>query len=1088
MSSDPRLDELLDLVGDRAEFIRTLRDGPLFKRDIIDRLDTSRSTVDRAVEALVDAGLVSKVDGGYRTTRTGRLALARYETLRSDMQGILDASPVVDAIPAAASLSSLPVAKSTVHRIDPHEVPDLVRETLEGSNGVAAALPRLSDSVVLDAYREHAGPETRTRLVLSPSLADALVDRLPAQSRLLATAGVRVFRGDVPDVGIVVSRGDTDRALVIAYTGFGGVAGALELTEPEAVNRLADRVEDRIAGATERTDELAADESTPELRAPQPGDALPADLEAQGVVRITDELLARRGTASLLQAWRTGISLADADSGHLVDRAPADGKRSVTAEARRRLRTGEDVLLTGPPGSGKSTICKRIAVAWHRNDRGTVLYRQPDGERSLQSVSALRRAVDASSGHTLVVVEDVVDPDSRLALDLRTEFAGDEGVSFLFDARSEAWERADTPADRGPVELSMPGLSVADCEALLSRAAERRESPLPLSAEELHDAASGDEATGEFVVAAHRVARLADPLAVAAGDPATGLSESAADAFDRLQSRGRLAIDLGIWINLLNLADLPIRPGTVEPLGDTAFLEDALGVLDGEVLFGRRTDPIRVGATVHDAWSTAFLAHAIDRLGERGAQEALGRSLTAVLDGGTQAAADGSPLPHADDWEGTFVGALFDVLRARPRLAGLVGERLRDRLPESVATLRRHRWHGRLALNAGRPDDAEAAFDRLLAAAGDAENPHATARARRGLGSASLQRSAYDEAVEQLAAALGLALRLDDGETVVRALIDLGTVAQRRGDDETAASRYEAAHRRATAVGEGMLLALCRQNLGTAAAERADYEAAVAHARAARETFEAADEPLRAANCLANAANALVNLGQYEAAAGRYERAVDVQSERGDDHGAAGTLTSLGDLERRRGNDERALSYLERAESLFRRIGDDHRLAICLNNVGIVRKDLGELDAAVGTHREALDIREAIGNPHEIGMSEHNLAVCALERGNVERAETLARASMEHLSAAGNQRSVGVTRSLLADVLVERGDHEAAIDQLETGIDELRDCGADPQADALTSELTGLYLDVGDTAAAQSLARSAHSRQTEETDVAAADD
>ncbi|MBP1985720.1 tetratricopeptide repeat protein [Halolamina salifodinae] len=1088
MSSDTGIDELLALVGDRVEFLGALRDGPLFKRDLIDRLDTSRSTVDRAIEALLDAGLVSKVDGGYRTTRTGRLALSRYETLRSDIQGVLDASPVVDAIPADARLSPLPVAKSTVHQVDPHEVPDLLRDALTGSTSVAAALPGLSDSVVLDTYCEHAGPETTTRLVLAPALADALGERLPAQSRRLATADVRVFRGDVPKVGIVVCRGDTDCALILAYTGFGGVAGALELTDPQAISRLANRVEDRIADATECTEDLAAVEPTPEVTAPATGDVLPVDLESEGVVRLTDALLDRRGTASLLQAWRTGISLADADSGFLIDRASADGAASVTADARRRLRAGEDVVLTGPPGSGKSTVCKRIAVSWHRADHGTVLYRQPDGHRPLESVPALLRAIDATAGHTLVVVEDVVDPNARRALDLRAEFAGRTDVSFLFDARTAAWERAETPAEPGPTELSMPGLSVADCEALLARAAESRESALPLSATALHESVTGDDAAGAFVVAAHRVARLADPLAVAAGDTPTSLSESAADAFDRLQSRGRLAVDLGIWINLLNLADLPIRSATVDPLGDTAFLEDALSVLDGEVLFGRRMDPLRVGATVHDAWSTAFLAHAVERLGERGAQEALGRSLTAVLDGGAQAAAAESPLPDTDDWPESFVAALFDALRTRPRLAGLVGSRLRNRMPESVATLRRHRWHGRLALNAGSPAEASAAFDRLLEAARAAENPHATARARRGLGSAALQQSAYDDAVEELAAALGLGLRLDDGETVVRALIDLGTVAQRRGDHETAVERYDAAHRRATAVDDDLLLAVCRQNLGTAAAERADYDAAVAHARAARETFEAADEPLRVANCLANAANAMVNLGQYEAAAGRYERAIDIQSERGDDHGAAATLTSLGDLERRRGNDERALSYLERAESLFHRIGDDHRLAICLNNIGIVRKDLREVEAAVDTHREALAIREAIGNPHEIGMSEHNLAVCALQRGDVERAETLARESMEHLSAAGNQRSVGVTRSLLADVLVERGEYDDAIDQLETGIEELRDCGADPQADTLTSELTALYLEVGDTEAAQALARTAHGRARGETDVVAADD
>ncbi|WP_348610317.1 tetratricopeptide repeat protein [Halobaculum rarum] len=1106
MSSDTTVDEVLALVESREDFLRTLRDGPLFKRDIIDRLDTSRSTVDRVVDDLRGADLIASVDGGYRTTETGELVLERFEAFHGDLSRLIAASDVIEHLPDDAALPAGTVARARTHAVDTHhprDIVSLVEDALTGAEAAEALLPRLSDSTVLDAYLTHARRDgTRTKIAVSESLDAALRGRSPETYRSLVTAGSRVFRGAVPPYGLVVCRGARDVALVIVYTDLGGIAGVLELTDPDAVDGLADRVDDRVADAKDVTDAVGRLDVPTAPAERQRADRLPVELESEGVALVTDDLLARREATSLLQAWRTGISLADVDAGHPVERGVGEtadvenehdgsgGENGIpdrtTAAVRDHLTTGEDVILTGPPGSGKSTTCKRVAVEWHREGRGPVCYRAADARRSFESVAAARRAIEELDGHVLVVFEDVPSPGARAALDLRAEFTARSDVSFLFDARTPAWEaERDSTSLPGPslVRETMPSLSVGDCDALLRRAARHHDSELPLTPEELHESVAGGtdgDAVGAFFVAVHRVARLADPLAVATDDAATSLSAAARGVFDRLRSRGRLAVDVGVWVALLNLANVPLRPEYVHPLGDEAFVEDALDVLEGSAVFVAGSDPLATPPeTAHDAWSTAFLAHALATLGERGAQETLGRSLTAVLDaadgdiGGADFGRPGDGKDPTDDWRERLMVNLFEVIRARPRLAGFVGETFHGHLPSAVAALDRHRWHGRLALGAGDPAEATAAFEHLLSTATDHENPHAEAAARRGLGAAALQRSAYETAVEYLTAGLALAVRLDDGPTVVRCLLDLGTVAQKRGRADLAAARYEAAHERATALGEDLLVARCRKNLGTVAANRPDYEAALGHARAAMETFEAADEPLSVANCLANAANALTNLGEYDRAAGYYERAVDLQAELGDDHGRAGTLTSLGDLERRRGNDERALSYLERAESLYRRIGDDHRLAICLNNLGIVRKDLARLEAAVATHREAVEIREEIGNPHEVGMSEHNLAVCALERGDVETAEELARDSMRHLDEAGNQRSVGVTRSLLADVLVERGERDAASDQLERGIAELRDCGADPQARSLSEELATLHLNRGDVNAAHASARAA---------------
>ena len=66
---------MLDLVLDRRRYLDRLSARPAWKRDLVDEFDDSRSTVDRAVDALEDADLIQRTEDGYETTYTGELLL-----------------------------------------------------------------------------------------------------------------------------------------------------------------------------------------------------------------------------------------------------------------------------------------------------------------------------------------------------------------------------------------------------------------------------------------------------------------------------------------------------------------------------------------------------------------------------------------------------------------------------------------------------------------------------------------------------------------------------------------------------------------------------------------------------------------------------------------------------------------------------------------------------------------------------------------------------------------------------------------------------------------------------------------------------
>lgn len=1098
---NPDSEALREVVAKRRTILAALASGPKYKRDLLDDLDTSRSTVDRAVAELLDHALVESVDGAYRATPAGELALERHDAYRSALHDIAANADVLAALPDAAPLDASLLTNATVHRLTEHDRQEtlaLVGDAIREATSVDAVLPQLSDSRMLDAYRSQAeGADTSARIVLSAPLSATLRERFPGHLGSVAAAdGTRIYEGATPPVGLVRTRGEVDAAFVVAYTDDGGIAAVFEHATPDALDRVTDLVDEHVSAATDCTDDLA------DLRAPSRaretedrGTRLPRDVEAEGFVELREALFDRRSHAPLLVSWRTGISLSGVRAGHAVSRQREreDGTTVDAAEALTgRLRDGDDTVVVGPPGAGKSTLCKQVAVRWHAAG-DPVLYREAGAGEGFESVVALKRHLADREGHVLVVIEDIVDGDARRALQLRREFAGADDVTFLFDAREREWDaytdHESWTAEAALTEFPVPELSVAACERLLARASDRVGTEFGLDAATLYDdvraSSAGD--LGAFYVAVHRVARLADPLGVAGPEPATTLSASAHEAFDRLQSRGQTAIDVGVLVNLLNVCDIPVSPALVYAVGDAEFVDDAVAVLEGVALFpssatsGLEAEP----ATVHEVWSYAFLDHAVERLGERAMQEAVGRCLGSGLELAAaperrEALRDrvDAPFPlldrigtGPDGWRESFVERVFDGLRNRPRVAPLVGESVLAEVPPKVRPLQRYEWAGNLALDAGNPEQAADLFGRLHEEATGAGNVSYERAALHGLGRAAKQQSRYDDAEDRLAEALALAVRDDDDAAAFEGLLQLGTVAEKRGAFDLAAKRYEAAYAAADALDDEVAAGRALQNLGTAAHNRGEFEAAVDYGRRALDRYERNDERLWEAKVRSNVGNALVRLGDLEDAEAQYHRALDIDTELGRDPGIAGALTNLGDLERLRGNDEPALTYTERAESIYRRIGDDHRRAICLNNVGIVRKNQGDIEGAREAHREAYRIRQAIGNPHELGMSEHNLAVCALEDGDIDAAKAYLRDSMDHLDEAGNTRSVAVTRTVLAAAHRESDDPRAAIDELETAVRELDDCGDTRSLTDALADLVELLIEVGDDAAAQGYAR-----------------
>lgn len=149
----PPAKDYADVVAKRQDVLAAVETGAP-KPELVDRLSLSRSTVDRAIDELQQAGLVERDGSRYVATYAGRAALAAYEGYLGRLDALTEAQPVLSALPPdvdidPAVLEGAQVVESTpAAPEEPIEVNvDPVRhaETLRTTSPVVA--PRYLEAV-----------------------------------------------------------------------------------------------------------------------------------------------------------------------------------------------------------------------------------------------------------------------------------------------------------------------------------------------------------------------------------------------------------------------------------------------------------------------------------------------------------------------------------------------------------------------------------------------------------------------------------------------------------------------------------------------------------------------------------------------------------------------------------------------------------------------------------------------------------------------------------------------------------------------------------------------------------------------------
>jgi len=297
----------------------------------------------------------------------------------------------------------------------------------------------------------------------------------------------------------------------------------------------------------------------------------------------------------------------------------------------------------------------------------------------------------------------------------------------------------------------------------------------------------------------------------------------------------------------------------------------------------------------------------------------------AALDLATRAVEVSGLLAEADRLDLDLGRArLFDLL-GRQDEAGTAleaAERIAGSTDDAITRAKVFRALGTHLVRVTRMEEAEGHFDRAIAAAREAGDPHMLALSIGNKGSVRAMRSDWEPALALLEESIDLARQAGETRLVASTLGNVGYVQLLRGRFGEAAECYEESLALATESGDRHGHAIALLHLGGLAMDLGHFEEARGRFTSSREEFRAIGDRVNEAAAVGSLGNVWSALGQPQRAIEHYERCLHLAREIGDSVGEGNALMNLGYPYLNLGDSDRGEEVFNLCLSVADRLGD----------------------------------------------------------------------------------------------------------------------------------------------------------------------
>lgn len=234
-------DEVVEVVRTlchRHEFLAALRAGPQEKRALVETIDVSRSTVDRALRELWSEGLVEETDRGYRLTAVGRLAASLAEGVLAVTRDLRTAADVLAPLPADAPLDLRLLRNATVDKAEPVGRSDpltAVNSVFRDADRLYGFARVISRPRTLDLLADAVDRGATAEVVFDAPLAEELFPTVEERVSAMVERGFRPLATESVPFGLLLAETDDGwRTRVVTYGEDGDLRGVVGNDRPAA--------------------------------------------------------------------------------------------------------------------------------------------------------------------------------------------------------------------------------------------------------------------------------------------------------------------------------------------------------------------------------------------------------------------------------------------------------------------------------------------------------------------------------------------------------------------------------------------------------------------------------------------------------------------------------------------------------------------------------------------------------------------------------------------------------------------------------------------------------------------------------------